>query len=263
MLSGTVPFKGSNMNDLHKLIIKGSPPLIKDISEEANNLINGVLEIDVKKRLTIDQILDHPWLKLSEINNGKFKAKSKKSCNLVDIFTNAERILLSKSNIDFRKAVKEDLIEHFTLRNLNTKNDSENKNVKTKSFILAPFNSSFRKEESFISNELKIENNVIKIFGKAKEFNRNYELNNNGEIDNGILIKENNNNVLSNAESPLLSHNPTLKEKMNKFSNLISPQNEINNDSKSNQNSPLNHRHSRKTLSKENTNNSNTFIFGR
>jgi serine/threonine protein kinase len=33
MLSGTVPFKANNMNDLHKMIMKGNYPLIKDISE--------------------------------------------------------------------------------------------------------------------------------------------------------------------------------------------------------------------------------------
>ena len=193
------------------------------------------------------------------------RRKVKLGLNLVDIFTNAERILLSKSNIDFRKAAKDDLIEHFTLKNLETKNDSEIKNVKTKSFILAPFNSSIRKEDSFMSKDLKIENDVVKIFGKAKEFNRNYELNNNGEIDNGILIKENvnSNNILSNPESPLLSPNSSLKDKINKLSKPISPQNENNNDFKSNQNSRHNHRHSRKTLSKENSNNTNTFVFGR
>ena len=146
---------------------------------------------------------------------------------------------------------------------METKNDSEIKNVKTKSFILAPFNSSLRKEESLMSFDLKIENDAIKIFGKAKELNRNYELNNNGEIDNGILIKENNKDLMSNHESPLLSPNASLKDKGNKlFSKPISPQNEINNEFKSNQNSPQNHRHSRKTLLKENSNNTNTFVIG-
>ena len=33
MLSGTVPFKANNMNDLHKMIIRGNYPPIKDISD--------------------------------------------------------------------------------------------------------------------------------------------------------------------------------------------------------------------------------------
>ena len=75
MLSGTVPFKANNMTDLHKLILKGNYAPIKDISEEASNLISGLLEIDTKKRLKIDQILNHAWIKSSD-NNGKVKPKS-------------------------------------------------------------------------------------------------------------------------------------------------------------------------------------------
>jgi serine/threonine protein kinase len=77
MLSGTVPFKAGNMNELQKQITKGNPSVISDISDEANDLINRILEVDPKKRINIEQILEHPWLKLNDINNGKFKAKSK------------------------------------------------------------------------------------------------------------------------------------------------------------------------------------------
>lgn len=63
MLSGTVPFKGNNnIKELHQLILKGSAQTISDISEEANHLIQSLLEIDPKKRITIPQILSHPWL---------------------------------------------------------------------------------------------------------------------------------------------------------------------------------------------------------
>lgn len=146
---------------------------------------------------------------------------------LVNLFTNAEKILLSKSNIDFRVAVKEDLIENFTLKNLDSLRDTENQNVNTKSFILAPFNSSLKKNESFMSKEILIENEVIKMVGKAKDANRNYELNNNGEIDNGILINQpeakEKEDVLSNRESPLLSPVSNSREKISK---PVSPQNE-------------------------------------
>lgn len=76
MLSGTVPFKANNMKELHRLILQGNPPKIKDVSDEVNQLIKGLLEIDPKKRLTVDQILSHSWLKNSIENNGKFKSKS-------------------------------------------------------------------------------------------------------------------------------------------------------------------------------------------
>lgn len=120
------------------------------------------------------------------------------------LFTNAEKILLSKTNIDYRVANKEDIIENFTLRNLDTQQETENQNVVTKSQILAPFNSTLKKLENWkLESDLKIENEVMKMCGKVKEAIRNYELNNNGEIDNGFLINlenqysQNNNNEKS------------------------------------------------------------------
>ena len=73
MLSGTVPFKANNMSDLHKLIIKGNPSPLKEVTDDANNLVSGLLEIDPKKRLTVDQILNHNWFKSDAL---KLKTKS-------------------------------------------------------------------------------------------------------------------------------------------------------------------------------------------
>jgi hypothetical protein len=106
----------------------------------------------------------------------------------VNLFTVAEKILLSKSNVDYKHGNKEDLIENFTLKNLDTQKDLENQNINTKSLILAPFNSSIKRESGLLHKDLKIENQAMKLYARAKEANRNYELNNNGEIDNGILI---------------------------------------------------------------------------
>jgi serine/threonine protein kinase len=53
MLYGVVPFKANNMEDLHKLIIKGKYTLKDDISIEARNLLRGLLEVNPDKRLTI------------------------------------------------------------------------------------------------------------------------------------------------------------------------------------------------------------------
>lgn len=62
LLSGTVPFKGSDMQELHDLIVKADYPELTDISVEANELIKGMLEVDPAKRLTTEQLLKHPYL---------------------------------------------------------------------------------------------------------------------------------------------------------------------------------------------------------
>lgn len=81
MLSGTVPFKASNMAELHKLILKGTYNPIKDVSEEAMNLLKGILELDPKKRLNSDQILNHSWMRMNS-DNGKSKSKSNLQSNI-------------------------------------------------------------------------------------------------------------------------------------------------------------------------------------
>ena len=156
MLSGTVPFKGNNINDLNNVIMKGDYNNINDISNEANHLLKCILEVDPKKRISINDILSHPWLINVDID-----------CNY-NLFTNAERVLLSKSNVDYRDLkYKDDMIENFNIRNLDTEEEYESKNINTKSIILAPFNSSIILNESQKSlidnnnNELNIKNNVI------------------------------------------------------------------------------------------------------
>lgn len=61
MLYGTVPFKANNMEELHKLIVKGKYVLKDDITIEARNLLRGLLEVNPEKRLTIKQIYRHKW----------------------------------------------------------------------------------------------------------------------------------------------------------------------------------------------------------
>lgn len=75
MLIGTVPFKAGSMKDLHSLIKQGiyKPPV--DISKgnqnlkailDAKNIIEGLIRLKPENRLSIPNILIHPWLKKDE-----------------------------------------------------------------------------------------------------------------------------------------------------------------------------------------------------
>jgi hypothetical protein len=108
----------------------------------------------------------------------------------VNLFTAAERILLSKSNVNYKDPQKDELIEHFTLKNLDTMQETEGKNVSTRSQILAPFNSSAIQNGLVDTLEVKPEADIFKFLGKVKEANRKYELDNNCDIDNGIIISK-------------------------------------------------------------------------
>ena len=256
MLSGSVPFKGSNIKELHDAIISGDYPQIKGISKEASHLLKLILEVDPLKRITTENILTHPWL----INVNLMFWKNQ------NLFTNAEYVLLAKSNVDYRDiSNKEDMIENFDIQNLDTYDENINKNVKTKSFILAPFNTSISDDENksedsdiipikcynmiydkklkknksitdFNNPDLKILNEAIKYVSKVKELNRNYELNNNQEIDNGVVINQNDSNEKykkdkynkSNISSKILSYNSKM------ISKHLSPRNENNDDNNKN-----------------------------
>ena len=238
MLSGTVPFKGNDIKELHNSIITGNYQQIKGISKEASHLLNSILEVEPEKRISIESILNHPWLIDIDINFWKNQ----------NLFTNAEYVLLAKSNVDYRKIEnKEDMIENFDIRNLDTTDENINKNINTKSFILAPFNTS----ESIIDNnanktdgihieeitdfnnpDLKILNCIIKYTAKVKDLNRNYELNNNQEIDNGVVIVRNgsdeeNKKEKDNSVTPVSKSNHSKK-----ISNYISPHNEVDDNNK-------------------------------
>lgn len=184
MLSGTVPFKTTDMNELHRMILRGEYSQIEGVSKEANNLISSILEVDPRKRFTAEEILNHPWLMNENPENG--------TSSKMELFGNAERILLAKSDIDYRSADKDNLMENFTLKNLDTKNDIHFKNVATKSHILAPFNSSLK--DSLVEEyeyDLEVNNEMMKLIGKVKEANHQYELNNNNEFDYGVIKKQN------------------------------------------------------------------------
>ena len=102
---------------------------------------------DVSKRLTIDQILEHPW----------FEGTPEQS--QVTIFNKSERTLLIKEflyNEDPEKwenqveLKKYELEEngYYHLDNLYSTKSDELKNASTKSVILAPFNTTMSAEDS-------------------------------------------------------------------------------------------------------------------
>ena len=220
ILGGIQPFRASSIKDLEKKVIAGEFEPIEEISQEANNLIKLMLKTDPKKRISEDKILNHPWL----IN---IKTENRKKLNL---FTEAEKILLSKYDVDYLTSDKEELIENFTMKNLET---NENENIKnavggTKSVIYAPYNTYIEPNEdqsiykSFLEvqkiyKEIKVDNDICKYGFKVQQANIKYELSNNQDFDNGIIktqkdedlkhqnekiekiaFKENNNNLYNN-----------------------------------------------------------------
>ena len=210
MLSGSQPFRANSIKELEKIVIQGSFDEIEEISKEANDLIKEMLQVDPKKRINIDKILKHPWLQNVDLENRK---------NL-NLFTESEKILLSKFDVDYLTSQKEELIENFSMKNLETNNNESNlHNGDTKSLIFAPYNSYIEEprenlvfEEDKIYEELEILNEACKFGWKVQQANIKYELSNNNDFDNGVIktqkeedIKNQNEKIEKKYEEKILN----------------------------------------------------------
>ena len=216
MLSGVQPFRANSIKELERIVIKGKFEEIEEISKEANDLIREMLQVDPKNRITIDQILKHPWLNNVNLENRK---------NL-NLFTESEKILLSKFDVDYLSSNKDELIENFSLKNLETNNnDTSYKNVgNTKSVIFAPYNSyieesqennnKYMLEEEKIYKELEIHNNICKFGFKVQQANIKYELSNNNDFDNGVIKTQKEEDIKNQNEKIEKNEEKILKDKI-------------------------------------------------
>ena len=67
MLCGMVPFKGRNIHELKDSIVEDKLKLPtgteNKLSREAMHLVKIMLKKDYKRRVTLEKVLLHPWLK--------------------------------------------------------------------------------------------------------------------------------------------------------------------------------------------------------
>ena len=226
MLSGSLPFnikdddsslsENNSYNfDLQYNIVNNKPKDIENISYEAKDLLKKLLNKNPLKRISCEEILNHPWLKNYDYKNN------------YHLFTKAEMTLLSKTYIDYRFADFDDIKENFTISNLeiddNEKINTNNKdNCRTKSILLGPYSSNKELNndnddlDDFDNIDLNLENGIILFSNKVKEYNLNYELNNNGELDNGMLI-----NTQSDISNTISSTSRNLNNSNYYFNNYV------------------------------------------
>ena len=79
MLSGTPPFYPETHTRtgitpcMYECIRKGDfsfyNPCWEEVSQEAKHLISGLLQVDPNRRLSLQQLLQHPWLKLNQYSS--------------------------------------------------------------------------------------------------------------------------------------------------------------------------------------------------
>ena len=64
MICGFLPFDEESKSVLYKKILSTDYSIPKHVSPEAKDLIKRILVKDISKRLTISQIMEHPWFNM-------------------------------------------------------------------------------------------------------------------------------------------------------------------------------------------------------
>lgn len=72
MVCGFLPFEDPNTSQLYKKILNAEYKIPSFVSKDGTDILKGILETDPDKRLTIEQIRNHPWYKQNDevIYNG-------------------------------------------------------------------------------------------------------------------------------------------------------------------------------------------------
>jgi hypothetical protein len=66
MICGFLPFEDPNTSQLYKKILNAEYKIPSFVSKDGADILKGILETDSDKRLTIEQIRNHPWFKQNE-----------------------------------------------------------------------------------------------------------------------------------------------------------------------------------------------------
>lgn len=130
MLCGELPFEDEHISLLYKKITKGIYTVPNFLSKEAQDLIRKILVVDVSKRITIDQIKNHPWYLMEEFPKDYVFEHKESHINSYN-FDYYSR-MLTLGNVSVKNKKNETITNNgFRINNkLNLAMNSENKKLK-------------------------------------------------------------------------------------------------------------------------------------
>ncbi len=171
MLIGKCTFDAESMKDLVKKVEKGDYFIPTTLSKEAVSFLNGMLQYDLKKRLTANQLLRHKFINknfkdlnkinLIEIKNNikgsKLKINSKMNQSIWDVFGDGQ------CSVVLEEYDQENMVEET-----DEENDEETKNKKNKTKPSVDGQKKYeitRKPSNVIPlNEKALENEFMRVF---------------------------------------------------------------------------------------------------
>ena len=256
MITGRRVFNGEDISELYQNVEKGDYELPISLSEEIVSFINGMLQYDPKKRLTIEQLSHHRFLTKnikdfkqlhlslveSKVDNGQLKINIIKNDSIWGIF-NEDNFLRSISSFffnEFPKEHKQNIIPNFPLQS-GVKGHLHHNINKNEIRINQEINNI---KDKIINNNNQVRNShnsnnygVIRQSNKYQN-NKNIYIDNNNQIRNSNIHeninrqKNNKNNMIINNNNLMVNLNNTNNNNYMNINNQSNNQNIINNNSK-------------------------------
>ena len=232
MLCGYLPFDDKNNDNLFKKILKCNIEFPKKknviISENAKDLIRKILQPEPSKRITLEDILKHPFL---VYGNKKYKEKIKLDINkqdklIIDYMTNI--LGISNKNNIIRKNINDNRHNHITtIFYLLKKKYNEGQfdyNVFNNKYLTIKKNKP-NNYNRVLNTEIDLNNNSNILMNKIDKINNNPIDNviKKKVIKNNNIIIINNNNLVSEKQkmnylfNPLMTNNSDIKQNYEKI----------------------------------------------
>ena len=232
MLCGYLPFDDKNNDKLFIKILNCNIEFPKKknivISDNAKDLIRKILQPEPSKRITLEEILEHPFL---TYGNKKYKEKIKIDINkqdklIIDYITNVLKI--SNENNKIRKLINDNRHNHLTtifylLKKKYNEGRFDYNNIFYKNAVINKKNTKIKRSNGIINTEVDSndKNTCILLNNMNKDLDN--IINNKKVIKNNNIIIINNNNILNEQQklnylfNPLMTNTSNIKQNYEKI----------------------------------------------
>ena len=247
LITGERVFNGKSLDQIYEKVEEGNYSLPLSLSKEIVSFINGMLQYDPKKRLTIEKLAAHPFLKKnvkefskihlsklqSRIVDEELKINTRKNESIWSIFNDDENFLRSISSTFFDEFPHHNqpninipiFQKNSGLRNKHLQNNyEENKTNNYAHFDKIPETNTINNINNNDSNKLSNNHN-----NDMNEKNSFHGKNNIQTLKNNNFNNRINNNNINNYYNKLAYNNININNFYNKNINKIPKPNTINN----------------------------------
>jgi len=153
MLCGKLPFYGKTAERTRELIVKAEPDFPYHISPEVRQLISGMLRPEGPKRLTMDQVVAHPWVsgKEKQPEESSKEPKRARRKSISSGFKSFKPFSFLSSGLGSDDKLGED--KETTVEEAAEKKSREAKNSKKKRWSFALLGKAPKETEEFVLEE--------------------------------------------------------------------------------------------------------------